>query len=400
MMSNPLPSTRGSTPRITLWAYPWDILDEEPATAAARIRATGADAVSVAIVYHQMEQVRPHLGGTTLVHPDTVACFAPDEAYYRDTPLRPPFVPRQDVADPLGRIAEACAEANLDLYAWTICCHVVTLGRAYPDLCQLNALGDRLLATLCPSQPAVQSYLTGLVSDVVSRYPIRQFELESLQYHNRWPETLHEKNALSFGPVERYLRSLCVCSACRRRAETMGVDVNRVTAIAREHLRGFVQSGEPSRQSLSEFVGGDADLSGYHRMRQETLHALIRAIHRTAAPAGTCLFFFGDEYQAGLRVGQIADDVTITGDLFYSADVEANLTLLDKRVNEDRIDTARFLASVAAFGPACPDAATLSRTMVAMAEKGVGYFGVYNYGIMRLEQLDWVRQAVEAVRAL
>ncbi|MBI4531590.1 MAG: hypothetical protein HY709_08705 [Candidatus Latescibacteria bacterium] len=399
-MSDPLSSTGSSTPQITLWTYPWDILDEGPATAVARMKATGADAVSVAVVYHTMEQVRPHLGGTTLDHPDTVACFAPNDARYRDTPLRPPFVPRQDVADPLGAIAEACTEAGLTLHAWTICCHVVTLGRAYPDLCQVNALGDRLLATLCPSQPAVQAYLIGLVSDVVSRYPIRRFELESLQYHNRWSEALQEKNALPFGPVEGYLRGLCVCSACCRRAEPLGVDTSRVAALAREHLHRFAQSGEPSHQTLAEFVTGDTDLLSYHRMRQETLRALIRACHEAAAPAGTCVFFFGNEYGAGLRIGQIVDDVTITGDLFYSAELETNMALLDRRLKEDRIDPARLLASISGFGAQSPDAPALSRTMVTMAKRGVGYFGVYNYGIMRLEQLDWVRQAIEAAKAL
>ncbi len=382
----------------TFWAYPWDFLDEGPAVAASRIRATGVDAVSVAAVYHPVDQIRPHLGGSTLVQSETTAWFPPDLTRYRETPLSPPFPDRSGMTDPFARIADACVEARLELNAWVVCCHAITLGRRHPELCQCNVLGDTLLASLCPSQPAVQAYLQALIRDVADRYPIRRFELEALQYMTRWPETPHEKNGLPFGPVEQYLRGLCVCPACKTRARNGGVDVNRTVATAKTLLQRLAETGEPLEQPLAVFVAEHPEIGGYHRARRETLLDTLRACCGAGGLVPSSTLLSGNEYTSGLRPSDTLAAASLLTVLFY-APPAVNLRSLEKRSEIDGVAPDRLLASLIAFGPNCPDAGSLKENLVEFVRRGVRHFSFYNYGALRLAQLDWVRGAIDAARA-
>ena len=48
-----------------------------------------------------------------------------------------------------------------------------------------------------------------------------------------------------------------------------------------------------------------------------------------------------------------------------------------------------------AYPPASPDATTLMANLEAALEQGVSRFSFYNYGIMPLPNLDWIRQAIK-----
>lgn len=379
---------------LALWAYPWDFLAEAPQRAAQRIRSTGADTVFVAVLYHPLEQVQCHLDGRVFTVPETSCWFAWDEALFSGTGLRPPPVGE---ANALSGIVVACRDAGLKVFAWIVCCHAVTLGRLHPEACQENCLGERLHATLCPSNAAVRCYVTGVIRNLVRDYAIDGVVLESLQYHPRRPETPYEKSALEFGPVERYFQGLCVCPACREAGHAQGADTERVRAFARQWLRRFVGDGIYGRSEIGALVSSDRDLARYHEMRRRTLQALVRECAAAARPRDSGLFFLCDEFQAGLRIDDVADDVTWTVELLHAYNPVSALSVVAERLR--RIRPERYLASLAGFGPLAATREVLVDRMIALARVGVMNLAVYNYGVMRLEQLDWIREAFAALRS-
>ena len=130
-------------------------------------------------------------------------------------------------------------------------------------------------------------------------------------------------------------------------------------------------------------------------LRAETLRALIRKCQLAVAPAETCVFFLGDEFQSGLHIGQVAADVTRVADLFYALDPRVNVARLEKRMQSDRVNPAKLLASVQGFGL---NSETLLQTMTPLARAGVRHFAVYNYGLMCFNDLDRMRRSFDSMR--
>ena len=149
-------------PHITMWAYPWDLLDEGPLAVARRLAdEVGLDAVSVATAYHTYDQIRPHLGGRLIRADRAHAYFTPRPQHYKDTPLQPdPRWPDSE-RDPMAEIAEALDAAGLGFISWTVTLHNSALGEAHPRVLPAQCAGRPLHLRALPGQPGGASVSPG-----------------------------------------------------------------------------------------------------------------------------------------------------------------------------------------------------------------------------------------------
>jgi hypothetical protein len=369
------------------------MLAEGPERVAERIRATGATSAFVAAVYHSVEQVQTHLDCRTYTLQDTSFWFAADQHCFARSGLQPSAPPVPGCIDPLGEIARACHHAGLKLRAWIVCCHAATFGKAHPELCQRNCLGEVLSATLCPSQPEVQNYVETLIRFLVQRYGLDGVILESLQFHPWRPVTPYQKTAVEFGPLERYFQGLCVCAECRKRAAAQGVDSERVVRAASAVLAEFQAGGTPLAGTIADTLAADDDLRAYHETRRQTLRSFVTRCHSAAQPGSSGLFLLWDEHTAGIRLGEVSEAVTDVFELFHSVDPEAAASAARQRFSRESISRHHYWASL------CGSRANFADAMTGLARAGVVNFAVYNYGVMTFQQLESARAAFENARS-
>ena len=115
----------------TIWAYPWDLLDDGVDDVVGRLRNDiGLDAVSVATSYHSVEQLRPHTKGARMFSTvDGGIYFRPDPALWKGLALQPNVAPLARTRDPLAEICAAADRVGLKVESWTVCLHNSLMGR-------------------------------------------------------------------------------------------------------------------------------------------------------------------------------------------------------------------------------------------------------------------------------
>ena len=365
---------------VALWAYPWDFLDEGPGHAAERIRATGADTVFVAALYHPVEHLQAHLSGRMVVHAADTRWFPWHGAAAGDPSA-------------LKRIILACRETGVKVWAWVVCCHAISTGRAHPDMAQRNAFGDVMHATLCPANPAVGQRLESALRALACMPDLEGVVLESLQYHPRRPETPYEKSSVELTPLARYLQGLCCCDCCTAQAQALDIDSRRVAAIARETWRREL-NGDAFRDPVEDFVLRDPDLARYHEMRRVILLNRFRKCVAAALPLPTAAFLLFDRHSAGCALEDIAGDVDQVIELFHNRGSDVVATAVQRRL--ESVHASRYRASVSGFGPYASSAGVLEETMRRARAAGLWHLAVYHYGIMTTEQLGHLRHAIHA----
>ena len=101
----------------SIWAYPWDLLNEGVETALEKISSLGLDAVSLAASYHSGKFISPRNPRHKVYFPEGgVVYFQPSEARFKDLPLQPCVSELAGKADILGR-----AGKPLQANRFTVC---------------------------------------------------------------------------------------------------------------------------------------------------------------------------------------------------------------------------------------------------------------------------------------
>lgn len=387
--------------RSRIWAYPWDLIDEGLPTSLSRIAAAGCQEISLAAAYHGAMLLLPHNPRRRVYFlEDGVVYFQPDPSFYAQTPIKP--VPSQLTADsdPLRQIAEAAAQRGLGTVAWTVTLHNSRLGMQFPDLTMENAFGDRYPYGLCPSQPAVRRFVCGLVSDL-SRYPLTGIELEALQfmaYPHGWT---HAKEGVDRTELHEALLSLCFCDACQARAagQVEMADL-RARTVALLESEFSLPADLPGRQATT-LDQMEALLPGYAalaQVRTEAVSSLLTeakacatvpllAILGTGVPRRPWAFGVDPSHFA-----RTCDGLTVSN---YSPDLAA--VRRDGALATALAGSTPVHLGYQVMAPSVRSLQDLQARILASAQVGAAGVSLYNYGLMPLPHLDWIRSALEVV---
>jgi hypothetical protein len=392
----------------TVWAYPWDLLDEGLETSLARIAELGANCVSVATSYHDGMFLAPH-NPRKKVHflEDGVVYYRADSSAFADTEIKPVssrMVGRDASQDPLQQIIQAAEHVELDVVAWTVTLHNSRHGYRYPQFTARNVWGDSYPFSLCPSHDAVRTYARCLAKDLGERYRLKAIELEAAHFMPFNHAYHHYKVGIELDWRQLALLSMCFCDACLARASHSDVDGVAVKAQAGEWLeRSFSSSKEepaPAEKSRAALASLFPGLAGYLTVREETVTSLAQEIASAVAsdiylivPGGTVRH----SWLTALKLDEISRHCqALDMPCYYQNSYEVRADIAAARTTAH----GALHAGINICSPFTTDAANLSDKLEAAMETGADGFTFYNYGLASTRNLGWLEEALrEAVGA-
>ena len=383
-------------PHITMWSYLWDLVDDGIDDVLAEMRDDlGLTALSLATHYHSVEQYRPHTKGPFIYRADSSLYFEPDLSRYGRTRMRHQVAPLAQKGNPLKRVSDRAAEIGLDLVSWTLACHSSYLGRTYPECVTHNATGDVHPEALCPANPDVRGFLTGLADDLTHNYRIAVLELESWHYQPSRHYHHHEKLPAPFGPAEEFLLGLCFCEHCAARGSAAGVDVDRLRASVADAIRRVMSNSKPFPDKPGEFIDRTPGMREYVEARVDVVNSLLEEIVAASASPVSPICWSSPE-TSGVDVSQVARIApTITITAYASDEAKVRQSIREAAKTAGGVDKLRV--GYHAFPPVAPDRETLLRNIAASLDEGVRAFSFYNYGVAPRPCLQWVRDAARMI---
>jgi hypothetical protein len=404
----------------SLFTFATDLYDEglETVLHNAQNRA-GVSGLTMAVAYHDARDLFPHNPVHKVRYLEGgVIFFPPDRARYEGLRLQPCVSELIESSDPLGDLCAAAGNRGIDVNAWVVFLHNDRLGFVHPECATQNALGDRYLTDLCPSNPDVRAYARALTSDI-ARYEVSTIIAESLHFHGLGHGYHHERYFEELGDIGTFLLGLCFCPHCLEAARQTGVDTEMVHRLVRDELeRRFAwdgcweSTGELTRDRLGA-LGGE-HLFGYLDARVATVTSLADEVS-AAAQEGTSVTFVdlsGGEkgYMTGRPTGEAAAAIGWQRGIDIAAlagvcdAVEATGYAADPgRLSFDLDAYYALVADASQLGlilrpmpPDCRSADNLAAKVTLARERGLRRLDFYHYGFCRLHALDWIRQSLVA----
>lgn len=369
----------------SLYSYPWDLADTN---ALGRIADLRIETVKVASVYHTgMILLTTNPAVHVFFPEDGAAYFQPGDRFGQQSPLQPPISRLCAHTDLLGEICEHAPRYGLAVDAWIVCLHNRAIAAARPDLCTVNAYGDRYPHSLCPMQPDVQRYLCALVHELAGR-PLRSIVLEAIGFVPFRHYSYVQVEGVEVADWENLLLSLCFCEGCVRALP----GTEEVRALVRAELDEFMRTGRPRDPAQV-----DGRLEPLLSARTSAISDLVRLFSETASREGKRLSVIASggpvEALTGIDLAEIGRYASAVDFAYYNRAHDA---------------LERQLAAVsAALPPSCaidllvrpgyPDARSaedIGGKLSIGRKMGLSDFSFYNYGLLPAQAWKWIEQAI------
>lgn len=377
----------------SMYVYPWDLWQEGTAEVAARLRAAGINAVSVATAYHAGKFLRPHASRDRVWFPeDGTVYFRPDPSLY--SRLVPQAAGMAQKFDALRDLADKAPD--LRVTSWTVGLHNSRLGALNPDLTCQTVLGDPLVNALCPSQPEVRAFLIALCRDTAAQPGMSEIAIEAPGFQTYRHGHHHEFELIELTLPAETLLETCFCPACRGRARSFGIDADRLAAAA--HLRMEAFLGDADAPLLDLLT--DPDWTALQACRSETVTSLMADL-RAALPQTTQLAVIPTVQSPNSLCGREGSDLAALARIVDRLEVPA-YQHGPQAIADDMAEVRKTAGPDARIGfilrPTWPHVngpAQLAACVAAARQSDTDRLGFYNYGHMRLQSLDWIATALE-----
>jgi hypothetical protein len=221
---------------ITGYAYPWDYIEDDGAT--ARAASLGVEVVALAAVYHATRVATPlHPTRRITEVPHSAAYFPIRDAVWRSHRLRPRAPEAWIGPDSFEHARSRLEREGLLVDGWIVLTHDDDLGPSDQELFVRNAYGETYSYALCPRAEDVREYCRTLVQEVLEGTRLRGVILEACGPMGVDHGGTHDKVAMAnWSSVERQLLSLCFCHACEIGLSDAGVDAIDLARRVREAL--------------------------------------------------------------------------------------------------------------------------------------------------------------------
>jgi len=373
-----------------VYAYPWNFHDVD--ADVARVRALGADEITLAVSYHAGKFIQPGDPKARVYFPeDGTVYFRPRRTYGALKPRVSGLTAERDV---LGALT---AREDIAVNAWTVLNHNTRLGTAHPDLCVRNAFGDLYPYSLCPSQPEVRAYGITLSADIAESYPVRRLLLETPGFLTYGHGFHHEFAQVAPNAWLDAMLGLCFCDPCRAGARRRGVDADGLAGRVRAAVDACLD-GEGAEPSLDDWNATDPDIDAFYRFRCEVVTSLVREIRAAVTPRvavkviSTCQRPHATAYLEGHDLPALdaaSDGLELP---LYQPSPEA--TLADARYVLDRVPVGRTSVILRPGFPDVTGEADLVAALDGLKALGFDDFAFYNLGMLRPADLRRLRRAL------
>jgi len=376
---------QGGKGYAAIWSYPWDLLAEGLDESLGRIADAGLSAISLAVSYHSGMLLLPHNPKQKVRFlEDGAIYFRPHSGHFAGLAVQPRVSDLATWRDPLADICEAAARHGLAVDAWTVCCHNSFQGEQHPNLSTANVFGDPYPFALCPAQDDVQAYLSALLAEL-GDYPLRVLQLESYTYMGFYHGHHHEKILLNLGPISSYLLGLCFCDACQRSAENENVDFDQVRQDTRRYLEKALEGRlrEPNTFSNEPLLEAVPSLAPYLTMRENITTRMVQRLSRAGKP----LALLGVTPDV---LAQARDSIAeVHGSAYHLTPEEVTASVRKARTLVG--DDMSLGIGIEANPHMSPTEENLVAKIRAAWEAGADRLYFYNYGLMPLQSLAWIK---------
>lgn len=375
-----------------IWTYPWDVLDEEPETTVNQLHSIGIDEINLATNYHAVQTFSPRNPNQKMHFAQASSYFQPGDQYGELVPT--PYEGMD--GDWVAAIAEQMDDIRLT--SWTVGCHNSRLGMANPDVTLESPFGDDLVFGLCPSHPAVQTYLRALVGDLANREEFDRIELETFDYfYGTGFGWHHQKINAKIGTLGEFLLGLCFCEHCREHAANADIDVTQARCTAVNAINDLIAGRLPADTVPEQWLQYHPQVRAYVDARKDILVNLYADL---ASESGdTQLGYYvgmpepGREWMAGVDLDRIAHHVDYYCLPAYESSREA---VLDAYQTVDTF-TPNIPLHVGLLPghPAIHSKATLENIITGLRRSDVPRVSFYNYGLLSERSLGWIKEAIQ-----
>ncbi|MFD4543301.1 hypothetical protein [Streptomyces bauhiniae] len=374
--------------RTEVFAHPLSFR-RAPWTQAERLRATGVDRVRLAYAYHGGRWLLTTSDPAAVVDFPAGRWFTPEEG---SSPDAGPSLPV--LGDEATTATSALTASGVAVTAWLVGLHQSGPATAHPGLALRNAFGHRYRHALCPAQPDVVRCAAGLVAETAGRPGVSGLELEAFGYLGWQHQSAHDKYGADLRPADRWLLSLCFCTACSDRCARVGIDTAEAAARTRKALQDQLADARPARGIGEDAVAAlgrelhDALLA----VRSEVTTDLVRAATAAARGLPVSVRATADPY---------ACDGKSSGDLDALARTAGSLTVTSlsgdgAALFRDLAAAGRTGAHVTAgwhLGAQCTDSEEQLREIAGWARShGAGALALYAYDLAPAPRLEWLRR--------
>lgn len=397
----------------SMFVYPWDLEDEGVDLALDTIHERGGiREINVAMAYHSGLFLLPHNPKRKIMFADPSIYFLPESSFYSELYMKP-IVSQIVIPDFLPRLRKATSKRGMRMAAWIVCLHSSALGAEYPESTTENAFGDRHRFRLCPANPNVCQYHAALVKDVAC-HGFESIILESLEYMPTLHSYHHEKRGIETTPFVEFLLDLCFCPNCQQFLTDEGLDPDDlrfwVIGLLERFFAGDFETGRPNAGWNEILSYRDGILAIVQHCRKRAVTSFCREL-RSALPVESGVRLeatdFGPLWKLGAHEG-VWETGFDTQSAFHFLDALMPTPYFAsiEQVRETMASYHRMLPSdtrvkpcLRAIWPEVTGSEDLLAKMNACDSAKVDGFSFYNYGLMPLRNLDWIKEAMGAFKS-
>ena len=376
-----------------------------PSVNINKLQDSGLTGINLALNYHASRDFT--LGSTPSLRylEDGAHYYQPDLSNYPTGAITPsPDDVYQDNST-LEKIQESGRKAGFDINAWAVYFHNSAAGKQHPESVQVNGLGQKLLASLCPSNPSAQGYAIGLTNDLISR-GIKSIAAESVNFHGLIHGEHHERYFIELSEISQYLLGFCLCIYCQSAAEAAGADAKKLVFEISKALNNLLTEEDlwiGKELSIDNLVSIFViDIKTWISSQESTLINLNIKLTKLAHSAGATLRWVGQlpfiggvdqGWRVGINPTELSHVVDVIEALFYCPSTSEIIELAKSYLSIN--NSPEKITGI--LRPTYPDNSSqkqLAERVKALENIGISNIDFYLFDVWRERDLDWIKQAL------
>ena len=376
-----------------------------PSVNINKLQDSGLTGINLALNYHASRDFT--LGSTPSLRylEDGAHYYQPDLSNYPTGAITPsPDDVYQDNST-LEKIQESGRKAGFDINAWAVYFHNSAAGKQHPESVQVNGLGQKLLASLCPSNPSAQGYAIGLTNDLISR-GIKSIAAESVNFHGLIHGEHHERYFIELSEISQYLLGFCLCIYCQSAAEAAGADAKKLVFEISKALNNLLTEEdlwigkELSIDNLVSIFG--IDIKTWISSQESTLINLNIKLTKLAHSAGATLRWVGQlpfiggvdqGWRVGINPTELSHVVDVIEALFYCPSTSEIIELAKSYLSINN-SPEKITGILRPTYPYNSSQKQLAERVKALENIGISNIDFYLFDVWRERDLDWIKQAL------
>ena len=383
-----------------IYIHPWDITDEGIDTCYDYLEEScGLNELFVAAAYHAGTFILPHNPKRMVRWDDGGIYFRPQHPRWAETAIQPEVGECVDTHGYMGQIVDRARARDWGVLFFVVFNYSVPLPKRYPELCCVDAMGERHRTYLCPANPDVRAYNTAIVADLLGTYGGDGIRHESLGFGGwrHWP--LCDKVEVAPSPRDGFLLSLCFCGHCLERARRQDFDPTSLRLSVRDHLYDSLprnpadwdMGAADEEWARNAFVG---DLWRYMEVRCDTVGSLYGEVQQLCNEHDAAFMPFGNEKTRDVMRG-------VDYSLIHPHLKRVSLGAAGDTPEEKRAALAAGVAAVPAHAEpeimhnqrSFSSAEELCATVEVARQAGIRHHSFHYYGMSRRHELEWIGEA-------